>query len=49
LEERSLRGIVASYVEHFHEERNHQGLDNTIPFPADHVGSQFGNIKKENA
>jgi putative transposase len=31
--ERSLRRAVGQYVEHFHHERNHQGLDNLIPFP----------------
>lgn len=28
-----LRKIVAEYVEHYHHERNHQGLDNVIPLP----------------
>ena len=28
--ERHLRGAVAEYVEHYHEERNHQGLDNRL-------------------
>lgn len=31
--EKSLRKAVNSYVEHYHHERNHQGLDNLIPFP----------------
>ncbi|MBT62100.1 MAG: hypothetical protein CML13_02700 [Puniceicoccaceae bacterium] len=31
--EKSLRRAVEQYVEHFHQERNHQGLDNLIPFP----------------
>jgi hypothetical protein len=26
--ERHFRWAVAEYVEHYHEERNHQGLDN---------------------
>jgi hypothetical protein len=45
--EKSLRRIVTSYVEYFHEERNHQGLENTIPFPTSHVGSESGEIKKK--
>ena len=28
--ERHLRSIVAEYVEHYHAERNHQGLDNQL-------------------
>jgi putative transposase len=30
---RSLRKAVNEYVEHYHHERNHQGLDNFIPMP----------------
>lgn len=29
----SLRKAINEYVEHYHHERNHQGLDNLIPFP----------------
>ena len=32
--EKSLRRAVTEYVEHFHQERNHQGLGNQIPFPS---------------
>ena len=31
LGERHLRHLVSEYVEHFHTERNHQGLANVIP------------------
>ena len=31
--ENSLRRAVDEYVEHYHHERNHQSLDNLIPFP----------------
>lgn len=31
--EKSLRRAIEQYMEHFHSERNHQGLDNLIPFP----------------
>jgi hypothetical protein len=34
LGERHRRRVVAAFVEHYHVERNHQGLDNVIPFPA---------------
>ncbi len=35
--EHSLRRAVGSYVKHYHEERNHQGLDNKIIDPNDGV------------
>jgi len=31
--ERSLRYVLTQYLAHHHHERNHQGLDNVIPFP----------------
>lgn len=38
LGERHLRRLVSEYVEHYHHERNHQGLDNRLlpptPYPA---------------
>jgi hypothetical protein len=34
LGERHLRKIVAEYVEHYHLERNHQGLGNKLIVPA---------------
>jgi transposase InsO family protein len=33
LGERHLRATVDEFVEHYHAERNHQGLGNVIPFP----------------
>jgi hypothetical protein len=39
---------IAEYVEHYHRERNHQGLGNTIPFPSSQVGAKSGKvIRKE--
>jgi hypothetical protein len=32
LGERHLRSIIREFIEHYHCERNHQGLDNVIPF-----------------
>jgi putative transposase len=34
LGERHLRTAVAEFMEHYHAERNHQGLGNVIPFPS---------------
>jgi hypothetical protein len=31
--ERSLQGVVSNYLEHNHQERNHQGKDNRLLFP----------------
>lgn len=34
LGELHLRGVLREFVEHYHSERNHQGLGNVIPFPS---------------
>ena len=44
--EKSLRHVVAEYVAHYHRERNHQGIGNTIPFPDRHVGMRKGTVAK---
>ena len=43
--ERSLRRAVARYLEHYHGERNHQGLDNQMIEPGDDVGKIAGNVE----
>jgi putative transposase len=45
--EPSLRHVLSNYTRHYHEERNHQGKDNLILFPAtpDRIGSSSGNIQ----
>ena len=43
--EKSLRRAVTSYIQHFHSERNHQGLGNKIIDPGDEVGIVAGNIE----
>ena len=43
--EKSLRGAVKNYLEHYHAERNHQGLGNRIPFPEGQIGFRVGKIK----
>lgn len=34
LSERHLRFVVEQYVEHYHRERNHQGLGNVLSMPS---------------
>ncbi len=45
--EASLRHVLRHYVSHFHTERNHQGKNNAIlfPAPADRVGEATGPIR----
>ncbi len=41
-----MRYTVKQYLEHYHHERNHQGLDNVIPFPGSSVGTDCGTVNK---
>ena len=43
--EPSLRRAVNSYLIHYHEERNHQGLGNRLIDPGDEVGQMKGAIQ----
>jgi len=43
--ENSLRNAVKQYLEHYHTERNHQGLENTIINADDSVGKGDGAIE----
>jgi len=45
LGEPMLRHLVREYLAHYHAERNHQGLDNAIPFPDDRL-RQTGIVHK---
>jgi len=45
--ETSLRRVVREYLEHYHAERNHQGIGNVIPFPDGRLESQEGPVVKE--
>jgi putative transposase len=45
--EASLKRALSEYLVHFHAERNHQGKDNVLLFPAatkamNHVGGSIG-------
>jgi transposase InsO family protein len=46
--ERALRRVLDEYVEHYHHERNHQGLDNRIlePTDTDRVGTTVGAVRR---
>jgi hypothetical protein len=44
--ERSLRHALDEYLAHHQHERNHQGLDNLIPFPDQRTGCQDRTIRK---
>ncbi len=41
---RSLERAVAEYVEHYHVERNHHGLENELIEPGEATGSENGTI-----
>jgi hypothetical protein len=48
--EQSLWNALKQFVEHYHEERNHQGLDNVIPFSknqGDDATANFGPIQRK--
>ena len=44
--ERSLAHVLPEYLAHHQQERNHQGLDNFIPFPDERLRSETGPITK---
>ncbi len=46
LGEGHLRAVVHDFVEHYHAERNHQGLGNVIPFPSPDPASRVGRIDR---
>ena len=43
--EKSLRRAVTEYLRHYHNERNHQGLDNSLIDPGEEVGAVAGKIE----
>ena len=43
--ERSLKRAIAAYLEHYHAERNHQGIGNELIDPGEEVCSQSGEIE----
>jgi putative transposase len=43
--ENALRRAITAYLDHYHSERNHQGLCNQLIEPGDDVGRETGKIK----
>jgi hypothetical protein len=43
--EQSLRNAVRQYLIHYHRERNHQGLDNTIIEPRAEISQDVSDIQ----
>ncbi|MCC7421024.1 MAG: hypothetical protein IT428_12145 [Planctomycetaceae bacterium] len=43
--ETMLRNAVRQFLVHYHEERNHQGLENRILTPGEDVGRVAGTIR----
>ncbi len=43
--EASLIRALRECVVHYHRERNHQGLDNRLIMPEDHVGQRSGRVQ----
>ena len=41
---RSLRNVVHEFVEHYHHERNHQGMSNRLLFPVERTARGDGRI-----
>jgi putative transposase len=44
--ENSLRHVIREYLAHYHCERNHQGIENVIPFPDARLFQQQGAVVK---
>jgi transposase InsO family protein len=43
--EESLRRAVSNFLDHYHRERNHQGLGNEIIEPGHEIGQDVGNVQ----
>ncbi len=44
--ENALRHVIREYLDHYHAERNHQGLENVIRFPDSRLAVQRGLVVK---
>ena len=45
LGEKHLRNVIKAYMEHYHIERNHQGLGSSIIHPDENVGKSEGGVR----
>jgi transposase InsO family protein len=45
--EQSLRRAVSEFMAHYHEERNHQSLDNEVIIPLGNIGGERGTIQRK--
>ena len=45
--EESLRHVVSEFLCHYHGERNHQGIENAIPFPDDRFKNDGKVVRSE--
>ena len=45
--EGSLRYAISEFMDHYHEERNHQSLDNALIAPVGNVGEEKGVIRRK--
>ena len=43
--EKSLRTAVSQFLDHYHGERNHQGLGNTIIEPGEELDRSWGEVR----
>ena len=43
--QRSLERALKEFVSHYHEERNHQGLENRLIDPGYEVGREIGEVQ----
>src|SRR5262249_18380801 len=43
----SLHRAIAQYVEHYHAERNHQGLEKKIICPTSEIGATEGRVLRQ--
>ena len=44
--EKMPRHVITEYLVHYHAERNHQGINNVIPYPDERVGLAAGKVTK---
>ena len=43
--EKMLRTAIRQFLEHYHAERNHQGLGNQLIDPGEEVGQSLGEVQ----